>query len=551
MQPGLSRRLGIQERRGHQVRGKFTNHMHIHNNHRLLTTGELTLNLQTNSTYNRKDFPFTTDNGWRTFKSNLSVRKYFGDERSGSKQYQQLEEAAKRQYLEYQTEQLRDTDNQEPEMLGSVSYHGHGYHPVQEIERILGMGLQPSNVASLIDDRKDDDDSWMDVDLQTLEDMMQARGYGGSAPQQRDQPSKEGLNMQQMLDRFGDFIQVGQGGVEGAEFLDEQSDGEDSEDESEDTGDEEKDGLDDDRVKGEQSSPEHGENIHGNSADKDHDYDDDDDDVFASDYEERQARKREAKRGNAAGSGAFMFGSEMMSFDNDVAAESTETKAEPQRAFAADNNNFRNILVEAFGEKIDSSRARRNRDQDDQSDQDEDMDGQELQEYMQAMDAELSGTKIGQSFEKMPARPAANTISKSEKGKGEARPSKEVKPEKNLEELVQEHAARSRRGFSRHGPLPTSGNPFGYDSDATSEDDDDGDGTTRPTSISPNDEAIDEILEDAEGEEIVDVDLNLAKNLLESFRSQAGLPGPGGNLLSRLGIVLPRDDDDDDDDDDD
>lgn len=41
----------------------------------------------------------------------------------------------------------------------------------------------------------------------------------------------------------------------------------------------------------------------------------------------------------------------------------------------------------------------------------------------------------------------------------------------------------------------------------------------------------------------VDVDLNLVKNLLESFSSQQGLPGPTSNLLSLMGVKLPKDDD--------
>lgn len=48
---------------------------------------------------------------------------------------------------------------------------------------------------------------------------------------------------------------------------------------------------------------------------------------------------------------------------------------------------------------------------------------------------------------------------------------------------------------------------------------------------------------DDEGE--VDVDFNLAKNLLESFKGQEGMSGPAGNILSMLGLALPRDEDDD------
>lgn len=45
----------------------------------------------------------------------------------------------------------------------------------------------------------------------------------------------------------------------------------------------------------------------------------------------------------------------------------------------------------------------------------------------------------------------------------------------------------------------------------------------------------------SESEDEVDIDFNLAKNLLESFKSQAGMAGPGGNLLGMMGLQLPRD----------
>jgi len=51
-----------------------------------------------------------------------------------------------------------------------------------------------------------------------------------------------------------------------------------------------------------------------------------------------------------------------------------------------------------------------------------------------------------------------------------------------------------------------------------------------------------------DSEEEVDVDYNLAKNILESFKSQGGMAGPTGNLLGMMGINLPRDEDDGEDD---
>lgn len=51
---------------------------------------------------------------------------------------------------------------------------------------------------------------------------------------------------------------------------------------------------------------------------------------------------------------------------------------------------------------------------------------------------------------------------------------------------------------------------------------------------------VDEGEDDDDAE--VNIDFTLAANMLESFKGQGGMAGPGGNLLARMGIVLPRDD---------
>ncbi|KAF9358414.1 hypothetical protein BGX26_001816 [Mortierella sp. AD094] len=523
------------------------------------------------------DFPFATDSGWRTFKNNLTTRKYFGDEHPNSQGYRQLEEIAKSQFLEYRAAQLSEGGDSSTPSLGSVSFNGHGYHPVEEIERVLSTVPSGDLVADLVDDRKDDDDSWMEVDLQMLEDMMRARGFGGAAMKETDNTSNAGLDMQEMLGRFGEFVQEGEGGIEGAEFMDEQSSSDEGGDEDED--DDEGESTDDEEPSSLSKSKESsGANEQGQesqspgSEDDDHD----DDDIFASDYEERQARKRAARRGKASG-GAFVFGSGVMSFDNGVAVDSAVVKTKetkPLQAFGLDREKFKSILTQTFGERSATARANEALNGDDVDDGGDDdgngeMDEQGLKEYMAALDAELSGTKIGESFEKMTisstdkkstSSSASNTVDPSmkSKGKGVERLPKPPKLEKNLEELVKEYAERSRRGFSRQGPLSASGNHYGYDPSAVAfvgddDDDDDDDDLENPTAhvsaISPDDEIGEEMTEDEADEEVVDIDLNLAKNLLESFKSQGGLPGPGGNILSRLGIVLPRDEGGDEDED--
>lgn len=49
----------------------------------------------------------------------------------------------------------------------------------------------------------------------------------------------------------------------------------------------------------------------------------------------------------------------------------------------------------------------------------------------------------------------------------------------------------------------------------------------------------------SDDEEYNDVDLGLAKNMLESFKGQAGMAGPAGNLMKALGVNMPRDEDSD------
>ncbi|KAM3417698.1 hypothetical protein BST61_g5933 [Cercospora zeina] len=44
-----------------------------------------------------------------------------------------------------------------------------------------------------------------------------------------------------------------------------------------------------------------------------------------------------------------------------------------------------------------------------------------------------------------------------------------------------------------------------------------------------------------EDDEFNDVDLSLAKNMLEAFKGQVGMSGPAGNLMKALGVQMPRD----------
>ena len=51
---------------------------------------------------------------------------------------------------------------------------------------------------------------------------------------------------------------------------------------------------------------------------------------------------------------------------------------------------------------------------------------------------------------------------------------------------------------------------------------------------------FDESIDDEDDEfRPVDVDLNTVQNLLESYESQRGLPGPASNILGGMGMRFP------------
>ncbi|KAH7949590.1 hypothetical protein HPB49_012548 [Dermacentor silvarum] len=120
----------------------------------------------------------------------------------------------------------------------------------------------------------------------------------------------------------------------------------------------------------------------------------------------------------------------------------------------------------------------------------------DMKSYMELMDQELAGTNVGLSFERQPA-------AKSTAAKKEANPDAASSPSK-----------------AKEAPRATAESLDELDSD----DDDEVAGGV--------------------GYRPVDVNLTALKNILESYSSQEGLPGPAGNLLSAMGISVPRNEDD-------
>ncbi|TPX66667.1 hypothetical protein CcCBS67573_g07747 [Chytriomyces confervae] len=124
------------------------------------------------------------------------------------------------------------------------------------------------------------------------------------------------------------------------------------------------------------------------------------------------------------------------------------------------------------------------------ADDESDIEDMKLEEYMAAMDKELSKSKVGR------------VGAKGKKGIfGEA--------DDEMDIDVDEKQQRPKWKLNRM-------EEEGIDIDSDDENDADDD------------------------EDVLDVDANLVKNLLDSFQAQQGLPGPASNILGRMGFKLPR-----------
>ncbi|XP_072043233.1 protein ecdysoneless homolog [Amphiura filiformis] len=179
----------------------------------------------------------------------------------------------------------------------------------------------------------------------------------------------------------------------------------------------------------------------------------------------------------------------------------------PKEFGGDDDGGAINFDVGSFEEALENilsyRRAGPDDDSDDSdSDDDDDFDfedgddgepvGEDVQmlSLMEQMDRELAGTEIGKSFEKEPAETdATKSLSLSQS-----------QPRK---------ASSEAAGVSR-GPAGAA---------ATGDEEDE----ERP----------------------VEVDVNLLKNIMESYSSQQGLAGPASNILHSLGVHLPQDEDKD------
>ncbi|XP_076443886.1 protein ecdysoneless homolog [Babylonia areolata] len=141
----------------------------------------------------------------------------------------------------------------------------------------------------------------------------------------------------------------------------------------------------------------------------------------------------------------------------------------------------------------------------------------EIVAIMDAMDRELAQTEVGKSFEREPPKPKPPKFQpKAREPNGRhtdcsAKPSPNSGPSKLVSRPAKPPPSRPSRPPP---PVPPRPSPSAPGVDIDEEDDD-----FRP----------------------VNIDMNVVKNTLESFKAQQGLPGPVSNILQSMGIALPPD----------
>ncbi|KAK9761241.1 hypothetical protein K7432_014004 [Basidiobolus ranarum] len=166
------------------------------------------------SNVSSESYLFDSDPKWFKYLAKLKEYNYFQGELEGSLLYRELEKMAKEQYFN---------------MLTSSTESDADSHVQEQIDQVLDLPLPEDSV--LISNETTDDDSWMNLDEQQLEELLNNRG--GMSQGSQTQPEEE-VNLANIIDQFKGFV-AHESGVDGVEFPDEFSSDEelDSEDEEE------------------------------------------------------------------------------------------------------------------------------------------------------------------------------------------------------------------------------------------------------------------------------------------------------------------------------
>ncbi|KAK0847336.1 hypothetical protein LTS02_014508 [Friedmanniomyces endolithicus] len=125
-------------------------------------------------------------------------------------------------------------------------------------------------------------------------------------------------------------------------------------------------------------------------------------------------------------------------------------------------------------------------------------------------------------------RKVIELMEKELKGHGALKLNHDEKLKTTSKQMPKDQIAGKKVMFGPERPPGLRTVEIGEESEKTADDDD--------SDVGPGDGEL-----SSDDEDYNDVDLGLAKNMLEAFKGQAGMAGPAGNLMKALGVNMPRD----------
>ena len=179
-------------------------------------------------------------------------------------------------------------------------------------------------------------------------------------------------------------------------------------------------------------------------------------------------------------------------------------------------------------------------DEDDEDEQEADEDGEESGDDEKASFDEDEFSKMMQEMMGMPSE-VMREMMIGNLGKG-AKISQSPSVIKDPDDRVQEMEADSSEGEEDMEKIMQQMGAELREHGALTLDPSSGKSEEIKRAIRGTDEESDSSEDDANG--VNDIDVNLARNLLESFKAQSGTAGPGGNMMGLMGLNLPRDQED-------
>lgn len=172
-------------------------------------------------------YEFESDKTWSEYKKRLERRGYFKGELQGSVRYRELEMVAKEQHVMNRQQGVGQSD----EDIESNSMDGKNTNttlrgtPRQQMDQILAAFSEKEleRLLEAAEAKPEDDDSWMNVDPQQLEELL--KQYGGLGMDEAafgDSNAGGGgggdMDLEAMMKKFESFVNYEQSGAEGAEF---------------------------------------------------------------------------------------------------------------------------------------------------------------------------------------------------------------------------------------------------------------------------------------------------------------------------------------------